>query len=100
MVNIKAWNVQQRKAKGFGSMISYMKRKPGRPKKKRTSLTIDDVNIPTVAPQTTKQNKPTQQPVSKTPPKGTCTNWGVGENKVKMTKAINDWFQKTGPAVD
>ena len=100
MVNIKAWNVQQRKAKGFGSMISYMKRKPGRPKKKRTSLTIDDVNIPTVAPQTTKQNKPTQQPVSKTPPKVTRTNWRVGENKVKMTKAINDWFQKTTPAVD
>ena len=34
MVNVKAWNVQQRKAKGFSSMMMYMKRKPGRPKKK------------------------------------------------------------------
>ena len=53
MVNVKAWNVQQRKAKGFSSMMMYMKRKPGRPKKKhaqkkQASLTNDDLNIPTV----------------------------------------------------
>ena len=88
-------------------MMMYMKRKPGRPKKKRlqkkqTSLTNDDLNIPTVdvAPQRMNQNEPTQQPVSKTSAKETRTNWGVGQNKVKMTKVVNDWFNKTGSVVD
>jgi len=38
MVNVKAWNVQQRKEKGFSSMMMYMTRKPGRPKKKRPQM--------------------------------------------------------------
>ena len=46
MVNIKAWNVQQRKAKGFGSMILYMKRKPGRPKKKHDEMIGEDRVVP------------------------------------------------------
>ena len=82
MVNVKPWITQKRKAKGFSSMMKFMKRKPGRPKKKQTSLTNDDSSIQTIdaAPQRVEQN----QLALSASEKIARTNCGFSQIKKKM----------------
>ena len=45
-------------------------------------------------PKATKEKTAVEQKISRR------TNWGVGDNKKKMERAVDNWNKKTGNAVD
>jgi hypothetical protein len=85
------WSEEQRKASGTGKLTSFFvkKKKPGRPRKRSSKAgqpaKLKDPPPPAAAKQAAAPPKP--------PPR-VQINWSVGENAIKLEKAVTDWFDK------
>ena len=98
---------------GKGGMVQFMKRKRGRPKKRRTSppvpvlspVIVRQGRPPTVqrrSPPPTVQREPAPD-VPDEPSKSSHvprTNWGAEPHRTRMEKALLDWKYRTGDALD
>ena len=116
MVNVKTWATEEKcKANGFTSIESFMTKRRGRPKKKKRILlqmarasgkaaTVANQNRPSakrrkkVIREADQQKATTISAVAEK--KGSRTNWSKGENAKILAKAVGDWLEKKGDAVD
>jgi hypothetical protein len=103
----KGWQTkEQREAAGFSGIQSFPINKRGRPRKrKKGNLASDEVIIAKTPPSNTKPMKrPAGEvmtanwvnPKKKKTTVATRTNWGKGEPLERITKAVNEWNDKTG----
>ena len=107
MVNVKTWGTEEkRKANGFASIESFMKRGRGKPKKsapkksgKKRKKVITEADPRKASAKKKKPNETIASAVS-SEKKTTRTNWSKGENAERLAKAVGDWFGKKGDAID
>ena len=101
------------KADGNTLLADFFKRgRCGRPKRV-ANLAVDVIAVarkrrkPGPAPKQPKKPPPNTRPATSRPPKATTTkvkvrrtNWGVGAAAIKLGKAVTDWDENIGEALD
>lgn len=110
---------EERKQQGFASLKNFwqVKRKPRRPKKRKSEASDtpkfdevkrgrgrpskkNDADPTPKASKSTEASTPSDSPPSPFKKKAKRVNWGLEENKKKLDKAVEEWDDQSGRALD